>query len=250
LGILGGFVLLSSATFALNAPTQYADVPLSFFFLSTFVLLLLADAGRAETMALAGFTAGCAAWTKDEGIVFAAMMATALLLCTLLSKLSVRRFAQFAAGALVPIAVTIYFKAELASGPGTWSSLTLESALNQIAQPARYAQILSAFWGETKTMGVSLIALALLAGLLGLQSRGPLTRAALGVCVLMLAGDFAIYVVTPFDLAWHLSTSLGRLLTQLVPSATFLVAVCCRTPEEIAPAPHPKAPEHPRRKNR
>jgi hypothetical protein len=64
--------------------------------------------------------------------------------------------------------------------------------------------------------------------------RSPAVLAALGVCGVMLVGYFGVYVVTPFDLSWHLHTSLGRLLTQLVPGITFLLVAVCRTAEETA----------------
>jgi hypothetical protein len=245
MAMIGGLILLSNAAIALNAPTQYSDIPLSFFILSTFVLLLLVDARRdapAYTIALAGFTMGCAAWTKDEGILFAAVTGVAMLSCTLLARLPARHFALFASGASLPLSAILYFKVFLATGPGSWGPLTLTSALRQLAEPARYTQILQAFWNETAAMGRGIahpgIALILLAALLGIsrsQLRSPLTRTALGVCAVMLAGQFGVYVVTPFDLSWHLGTSLGRVLTQLAPGLTFLLVACCRTPEETAP---------------
>ncbi len=243
--MIGGLILLSNAAFALNAPTQYSDVPLGFFMLSTFVLLL--PGGR--TMALAGFAMGCAAWTKDEGVLFAAVTSAALIACTLLSKLPPRRFGMFAAGAALPLGATLYFKIFLATGPGSWGPLTFASAMKQIGEPARYQQILAAFWREALAMGAGIahpaVAVVLLAALLGIsrtQLRSPMTRAALAVCGLMLLGQFGVYVVTPFDLTWHLGTSLGRILTQLAPALTFLLVVCCRTPEETIPAAAPPSP--------
>ena len=41
---------------------------------------------------------------------------------------------------------------------------------------------------------------------------------------LTLVGYFLIYVITPFDLTWHLATSLDRLCLQVWPMIVFLVA--------------------------
>jgi len=41
--------------------------------------------------------------------------------------------------------------------------------------------------------------------------------------LLTLAGYFAVYVLTPLDLHYHLTTSLNRLFLQLWPGAIFLV---------------------------
>ncbi len=243
--MVGGLILLANATFALNAPTQYSDVPLGFFMLSTFVLLL--SGGRA--LALAGFAMGCAAWTKDEGLLFAAVTSAALLV-----RFPLRQFGMFATGAALPVAATLYFKIFLATGPGSWGPLTFASAMKQIGEPARYQQIIAAFWKEGVAMGAPAIAVLVLGVLLGIsrsQLRSPTMQAALAVCALMLLGQFGVYVVTPFDLAWHLGTSLGRVLTQLAPGMTFLLVACCRTPEETAPATATPSPApKPKRKNR
>jgi len=50
--------------------------------------------------------------------------------------------------------------------------------------------------------------------------------------VLTLAGDFAVYVITPYDIYWHLRFSLNRLFLQLWPSAIFLFFMMVRTPEQ------------------
>ena len=46
--------------------------------------------------------------------------------------------------------------------------------------------------------------------------------------VLTLAGYFAIYIITPRDLYWHLRFSLNRLFLQIWPSAIFLFFLFCR----------------------
>jgi hypothetical protein len=40
--------------------------------------------------------------------------------------------------------------------------------------------------------------------------------------VLTLTGYFAVYLITPYDIYWHLRFSLTRLFLQLWPSAIFL----------------------------
>ncbi|MEO5925225.1 MAG: hypothetical protein ABIR70_15500 [Bryobacteraceae bacterium] len=239
IGAIGGLILLSNATFTLNTSTQYADVPLSFFFLATGVLLLLADADRegpGYAMILAGFMAGCAAWTKNEGLVFAAVVSLALCICVLLGKLPARRLLLFCSGLALPLAVVIYFKIVLAPG-------SLPVSLSHIGESARYTQILTAFWTEACSMGAGLshpaayLALAFLA--LGVSPRflqSPLLRVSLGIWITMLAAYFVVYVVTPYDLAWHLGSSLGRVLTQLVPGATLLLLAICGTAEQTSAA--------------
>ena len=48
----------------------------------------------------------------------------------------------------------------------------------------------------------------------------------------MFVAYFFSYVLTPMDLTWHLSTSLGRLYVQLWPSFIFLLLAALRPAEE------------------
>src|SRR5438128_7423421 len=72
-GLLAGIVLLGTPFLIKHGASQYADVPLGFFFLATLVLFSLREreAGdRNGLPALAGLMAGLAAWTKNEGSFF------------------------------------------------------------------------------------------------------------------------------------------------------------------------------------
>jgi len=52
--------------------------------------------------------------------------------------------------------------------------------------------------------------------------REPGIAMAIITLALTLAGYFAIYLITPYDLYWHLRFSLNRLFLQLWPSAIFI----------------------------
>ena len=45
----------------------------------------------------------------------------------------------------------------------------------------------------------------------------------MGVLGAMLAGYFFVYLTTPHDLAWHVNTSMDRLLIHLWPSTLLAV---------------------------
>src|SRR5262249_17955866 len=70
-------------------------------------------------------------------------------------------------------------------------------------------------------------------------SHEPSQRAAhaFSVLLLMIAGYSVVYLVTPQNLAFHLDTSLERLLMQLWPTALLAYFLWVATPEE---ALHPK----------
>ena len=73
-GLLSGFILVATAILLDQSTWQYADTPLSFFFLATLIAMLLAaaagDGTRPKLLVMAGASAGMAAWTKDEGAPF------------------------------------------------------------------------------------------------------------------------------------------------------------------------------------
>ena len=48
----------------------------------------------------------------------------------------------------------------------------------------------------------------------------------------MAVGYFFVYVLSPHDLAWHLESSLSRLLLQLWPLAIFAYFAVVRSPEQ------------------
>ena len=53
-------------------------------------------------------------------------------------------------------------------------------------------------------------------------TRNPIFHASVIALALTLAGYFAIYLITPRDLYWHLRFSLNRLFLQAWPSVIFL----------------------------
>src|ERR1700677_4426079 len=71
--LLAGLVILSTTSLLIWAPSQYADIPLAFYYLGAITLIVLdaaATGGSQKALFLAGLCAGLAAWTKNEGIAF------------------------------------------------------------------------------------------------------------------------------------------------------------------------------------
>jgi len=67
--------------------------------------------------------------------------------------------------------------------------------------------------------------------------RRPVAIASSIALLTMFVAYFFAYVVTPMDLTWHLSTSLGRLYVQLWPSFIFLSLAALRPHQEAASKP-------------
>ncbi|HYM74974.1 MAG TPA: phospholipid carrier-dependent glycosyltransferase [Candidatus Dormibacteraeota bacterium] len=244
--MLGGLALVSTPFFIEQGTSQYADVPLSFFFLAAIVLLFLHGdrsssddpAPRRGLLVLAGLAAGFAAWTKNEGLLFLFAVVVAQLPATIRRK-SQAESGEEPAGRWIALAVLFlamtpalvliaWFKHSWAPAGELFSSPP--EMLHWILTPGRYWTILQWYAKEFLRFGHWFLVpgTLLLAVLCFLTIAGPgrvkgrRLGPALWTLAFTLAGYFFIYVITPYDLHWHLRFSLNRLFLQLWPCAIFL----------------------------
>ena len=249
--ILAGLALLSTPFFIEQGTAQYADVPLSFFILATIVGLCLyeqnSDPMRPQgLLVLAGISCGFAAWTKNEGLLFLlAIIATRLLVFVIapsrsvLSAASLQRnvtcenprqastsLAFFLAGIAPCLLLITWIKHSVGASNELFSSI----AFHKLLDASRYHAILKWYVKDFLRFGDWLLipGTVLLAGLYFAVpgKRTPVTDPSSrtsGIALAMtLAGYFLIYLVTPYDLYWHLRFSLNRLFLQLWPAVIFL----------------------------
>ncbi len=240
--LLGGIALMSTPFFIEQGAAQYADVPLSFFILATIVLLHFGFHFEPEThwrrlsgsWILAGVSAGFAAWTKNEGLLF--LVAMFFVLCMLRirkeSEKSSEKLPQHKRDVLTPavlgatpiLAVIAWFKYSVATSGDLLSAPDV--MIHKILTPSRYGIILRWYAKEFLRFGdwwvvpgtVLLVAFYFLARSKNVSEKGPILRASIATLVVTLAGDFVIYLITPRDLYWHLRFSLNRLFLQLWPT--------------------------------
>ncbi len=102
--------------------------------------------------------------------------------------------------------------------------------LAKLADPSRYALILGAAWSEVWRHYGWLPVLVVGLFVCGYDRR-QLPRTALGVIGVMALGYFMIYLTTPLDLAYHLGSSLYRLLLQVWPIGLLIFFAGVRAPE-------------------
>jgi peptidoglycan/LPS O-acetylase OafA/YrhL len=82
---------------------------------------------------------------------------------------------------------------------------------------------------------LSIIVWAAMLGLVADRELRRLGRTGLSALVLLLAAFFLVYVVTPHNLAWHVSTTLSRLMIQITPLAIFAVLLVTRSVDDMQP---------------
>lgn len=249
--LLGGLTLLATPFFIEQGTAQYADVPLSFFILATIAQLCHYERSfGAERpgclLILAGISCGFAAWTKNEGLLFLLAIVASLLLVFVIDRSrsgtletpSQRRItlecvrkvllplALFLVGVAPLLVLIAWFKRSVAVPNELFSSI----AFHKLLDAWRYHAILKWYGKDFVRFGdwflipgtVLIVALCFAAPGERLQAANPGFRACRLAVALTLAGYFLIYLITPYDLYWHLRFSLNRLFLQLWPAAIFL----------------------------
>ncbi|MGE3172757.1 MAG: hypothetical protein AB7O97_09025 [Planctomycetota bacterium] len=252
---LGALVLGATPWYWSVGIGQMADVPLGGYALGALGLAALAL--RQETpprahLLLAGAFAAAAAWTKNEGMLFLlALGLAALLPLRALGLARWRRLAlPFAAGAAPVLAVTLWFKATIAVDNDLVAAAADGDLAALLLDPARWVAVAAFAFAELSKLGNGLFWVVAAAVLVSRwrAPQLPVRDAGTGwiaiTMALWFAGYLLVYVVTPHDLQWHLSTSLRRLLVQLwIPGVlALLLARGAPTPVSARAAPPAAGP--------
>lgn len=244
-GLLTGLVLVANQSYLVQGPSQYADIPLSFFVAGATAVLLVSTAGTPAKAAFAtGLLAGLACWTKDEGAAFfvALVFAGAIIGPRAAGRReALRRRLWFAAGAAPGFGAWLGFKLMLAPVTTTLLPRSGSDVVERLTDPERYAAIATACLRELAALGSwwahPLLLAAILAAAFGFDSavyRRREFRIAAAALALLLTSYVAVYLLTPMDVNWQLTTSLGRLYAHLWPAAVLLYAAALRLPEPLA----------------
>jgi hypothetical protein len=250
IGLLAGIVLLANPAFVSQAASQYADVPLAFFFAAALALISLGgeSPSPARYLSLAGVFAGFAAWTKNEGSLLVLALAAALFVSSWRSAgwpSAARRSGAFLLGALPGLMLVLWFKVALAPPDPLAAQLTLNLG-QKLASSARWFQVAGGFlkqaWELYCLPGPALAILAATCGLLRLRPRRERTAGPLLAILIALAGYFAIFLVTKDDLDWLFATALDRLYMHLWPALVLAVFLLLRRPEDFAIVSSPAKP--------
>ena len=249
-GFLAGILMLLTTKFIKEGAHQYSDVPLAFYILSTMVLFRLKQcypAGAWRIMVLAGLTASCAFWTKNEGLVFGVLIIVVHFSGSKTIRewrRSIKEFGGFLFGSAPVLGTLILFKLKFAPPNDIVNLNRLSIFWNNLFDIERYQIILAAFAEELFLFndGVFILLAVYLAisGIIKplLKDRQFLAQAALPV--LLLGCYFFTYVIVSHndlnDLQWHLSTSLDRLVIHIWPTGVFIFFYLVKGPEKSGAA--------------
>ncbi len=239
-------VFLSGSPHVLKAgAAQQADIPLGFFTLATIVTLAwhesLGPARNGRLMVFAGLSASLAAWTKNEGL----LLVPAILLGRYPFVVRSRGWKSFVAescfflmGAAPVLCILGYFRYDVAPPSELLMSEGVDVAFTKLTDISRYGIIAAAYAREIVLLGmpIPLLVYGFVAG-----KAFPIPAAVYSTVVTILCivlGHCTVYLMTPYDLEWHIGTSLDRLLLQLWPSVVFVACLVINPPEKFLLSKH------------
>jgi hypothetical protein len=275
-GLVAGTLVLCSVAYVSMAAMQYADVPMSVFYVVSLVLFTLAyrdGRAKAHLLTLAGAAVASCGWIKNEGILILIGLTIGFLLASILFRRArewPRQTGWFWIGAIPILALLAYYHS-FAPGNDMVEGLGNGTIQQKLLDAHRWTTIAvrygDAWWNGPGTIVPLMLIpvfLLLLAGIrVEANLRLPLTAGFCAVGVIAVA-HFGTYLLSHNELVWHLDTSVNRLALQLLPSFVFLSSALVRAdflespPEQekpkettvagsaaLAPDPPPRASDVP-----
>ena len=248
-GYLAVLFMLVSTQFLHLGTDQYGDVPLAFFILSTVALFALKDRFPAislQAIVLTGFTASCAAWTKNEGLMFLVLV----ILVHFIGQIGkndgsnlLKEFFCFLMGMLPVMGTLLYFKLKFAPRNDMVNIPTLKQTAFHLLDLDRYLIVITEIFKKVYQFNDGIVILLAVYFLIsGLDRSGKGKKHILShvmLLFLMMCGYLFAYMITPYDLRWHIGSSIRRLFIQLWPAWVFLFFYCVRGPEQSAAEDQP-----------
>jgi hypothetical protein len=226
-------VLLFTPDFINHGASQLADVPLGFYNLAACVLILLYSSKyqKKGLLVLAGMTIGLSAWTKNEGWSFVVAISIAVLVVISIHQdwreLS-SKWIYILVGLLPVLVIVLYFKFQLAPTNDIISGQNIVDTSQRLLDLNRYKLTIRVFtktiinFGSWKVSLFTLLAFfGLLIGIRVLPEHRIAVRIIALTIILVLVQYFFIFILTPRDLAWHLTT-LNRLFLHIFTSILLL----------------------------
>lgn len=231
-GFIAGLILLATPFYMTMGDSQYADNTVGFFFLATIILLTFArrtPSIKPSLLIAAGITAGLSAWSKNEGLLFiACLFISQLTLLFIKNRKELFAELKYILLGMIPVLLLIaYFRVSIAPANDIVSAQGAETMV-KLSDYSRYITVGKWYVEQFSSFGQWAINpwwLFLLGGVykgFSLKENKNSLISNFALFFLMLAGFFFIYIITPLDLVWHLSTSIHRLFFQLLPTFIFI----------------------------
>jgi hypothetical protein len=192
---------------------------------------------------LVGLATGAALWTKNEGWAFLIALGVSETLQILVDRYPIRdvlkRWIYFLIGFTPMLAAVLIYKSIVNIPVNLLSGILNQDILAKLFDLSRYWLIGKTFleqffsYGSLRLPLIPLLIIYLL--VVGINIRKHERTAILTLIVrvgIIALIYFTIYQLTPSSLEWHLTTSLTRLISQLLPSVILIVFLCSQSIEQ------------------
>jgi hypothetical protein len=214
---------------------QMADGLIALFMLSAIIMLYgYLRGSQPGFLFLGGLAAGFSAWIKNEGLLFICVFVIIIAFMVLRRVIHPSDIKWVAGGLSAPLLITVAYKFVIHASSDLFSGDPAVTA--QLLDVQRWWTIARNFSMYTLNYGnwpVSIVFVLLIyAILMGFDSSEGRRQFWLLLVILgQFVGYVIVYLLTPHDLAWHISTSMDRLISQLLPMVIFWLFVALRSPD-------------------
>jgi hypothetical protein len=209
--------LAVDGNFYLHASSQNADTLIGFVIFLCFAQVINSLKANSDYVLL-GFLSASSVWIKNEGWAFFILFSTVMYF---MERPSIRKLFLYFLGTLLPLVVCIHFKIHYAPSNDLIEG-GIHTRLSDLFDWERHQVILN-YYVQTLVGHYPQLLILSLAAFLTPLNKTSLWLAA--VIIGLLFSYYAVYLLTPHDLVWHLSTSLNRLFHHIYPSALLILAV-------------------------
>jgi len=187
---------------------------------------------------LAGLLTGFSAWIKNEGILFIGIFLVVSAIMMWKRVITSGTIKWLGLGMSLPILLVAIYK--LSIHTPTEFIISANSLTAQLLDFQRWQKIGWEFLVNLLHYGnwpVSIVFVLVVYMLLVGFDRSERQRQIWLLLILLgqFAGYFFIYVITPYDLDWHLSTSVDRVISHLFPMIFFWVFIALQPPQFTSP---------------
>jgi hypothetical protein len=214
---------------------QMADGLLALYFLSALVMLYgYLRTSHLKLLLLAGLLAGFSAWIKNEGMLFICVFLFIFMIMAWKRIVNWSAMKWLSLGIFLPLLVVATYKSTVHSFSELFSSNY--SLAMQVSDVQRWWTIGREFliyivqYGHWPVSIVLVLFVYIILTGFDASERRPQIWL-LAILLAQFAGYFGIYLISPYDLDWHLFTSVDRVVSHLFPMVFFWLFVALQPPQ-------------------
>ena len=228
--VISCIFLCSSVLFLQLSVNQYADIPISYFILFSFIFLAASQINKIielELFFLAGFFIGIASWVKNEGLIYALSLLLSLIFFDYLKNKKIsKKILFFIIGSFITT-IPALIKKFFYSAPNHYFSLSLKEKIYLITDFDRLITIIKSIISVFVVNGNYLIIfLVAITYIIGINKKADFKIFKIFLVYFLFSISFfiIIFLQMPYDDIYGIiKATYGRWQMQLLPTCLFSV---------------------------